>query len=176
MGIDDRHRGQSADVVHRLRALTVDLHLLGAEFARAHDLHPTDIRALICLLDAERRDHPATPGLLRRELRLNSASVTAVIDRLERAGHVRRQRDPGDRRRVLIEVTPTAVELGQAFFGPVIARATTAVDGYSTHEVRTVLRFLTDMQRAVETTRGAPAANNSPPGPLGRMSPEGDSA
>ncbi|MBJ7353128.1 MAG: MarR family transcriptional regulator, partial [Rhodococcus sp.] len=45
---------EPASTVHQLRALTVDLDLLGAEFAQRHALHPTDIRALICLLDADR--------------------------------------------------------------------------------------------------------------------------
>ncbi|TQF66251.1 MarR family transcriptional regulator [Rhodococcus spelaei] len=174
MGTENRTADESVEAVHRLRTLTVELHLLGAEFARAHGLHPTDIRALICLLDTERSRRPATPGLLGRELHLNSASVTALIDRLEKAGHVRRERDPQDRRRVHIEVTPAAITLGQSFFGPVIAHATAALDRYSPREMATILGFLTDMQHAVDNARGAPAANNSPSGPLGTASPEGD--
>ena len=68
--------------VHRLRALTVELDLLGADFAQKHSLHPTDIRALICLLDADRAGTRATPGWLGGQLGLESASVTALIDRM----------------------------------------------------------------------------------------------
>ncbi|WP_050065346.1 MarR family winged helix-turn-helix transcriptional regulator [Rhodococcus sp. RD6.2] len=143
----------SLSTVHRLRALTVELHLLGAEFGRVHGLHSTDVRALICLLDAERSSRPATPSWLGEQLHLNSASVTALIDRMEKAGHARRQRDSQDRRRVFVEVTPEAVELGWAFFGPVIANALAAIGTYSPREVETVVRFLTDMQAAVEGTR-----------------------
>ncbi|NLV79992.1 MAG: MarR family transcriptional regulator [Rhodococcus sp.] len=144
------------DTVHRLRALVVELHLLGAEFARTHGLHATDLRALICLLDAERSGREATPTWLREQLHLNSASVTALIDRMERSGHVRRQRDDRDRRRVLIHVTPEAVQLGQSFFGPVIANATTAIGTYSAGQLQTIDSFLADMHRAIDDARTSP--------------------
>jgi hypothetical protein len=48
--------------VHQLRAVTVELNVVAARFARLHGLHPTDLRALIQLLDASRSGVPATPG------------------------------------------------------------------------------------------------------------------
>ncbi|MFZ2527091.1 MAG: MarR family transcriptional regulator [Rhodococcus sp. (in: high G+C Gram-positive bacteria)] len=141
------------DTVHRLRALVVEMHLLGAEFARTHGLHATDLRALICLLDAQRNGLEATPTWLGEQLHLNSASVTALIDRMEKSGRVRRQRDLRDRRRVLIQVTPDAVQLGWSFFGPVIANATTAIGKYSAGQLRTIDGFLADMQRAIDDAR-----------------------
>lgn len=144
--------GDPLATVHRLRALVVELHLLGAEFARAHGLHATDVRALICLLDAARGGRDASPTWLREQLHLNSASVTALIDRMEKSGHVRRQRDNRDRRRVLIQVTPEAVQLGWSFFGPVIANVTTAIDTYSAEQLKTVDKFLADMQQAMDVT------------------------
>src|SRR3954467_7428888 len=98
--VDDTEPGMR--MVHLLRAITVELDLFGAEFAGLHALHPTDLRALIHLLDAARSDSTATPGWLGDQLGLNSAAVTALIDRLERVGHVRRVRDTHDRRRVLL--------------------------------------------------------------------------
>lgn len=142
----------SMGVVHQLRALVVDLHLLGAEFARVNGLHPTDVRALICLLDATRAGRAATPTWLREQLHLNSASVTALIDRMERAGHVARRRDDADRRRVLLEVKPAAMELGWSFFGPLIGSATSTVDSYTPAELAVVERFLGDMRRSVLET------------------------
>ncbi|MGN5239358.1 MarR family winged helix-turn-helix transcriptional regulator [Rhodococcus sp. SJ-3] len=139
------------ETVHRLRALVVDLHLLGAEFARTHGMHATDLRALICLLDAERNNLEATPTWLREQLHLNSASVTALIDRMERSGHVRRERDDRDRRKVLLHVTPEAMQLGQSFFGPVIANATTAIGTYSPEQLQTIGSFLADMHQAISS-------------------------
>ena len=138
--------------VHLLRALVVELHLLGSEFARTHGLHATDVRALISLLDAERHGREATPTWLREQLHLTSASVTALIDRLTKAGYVRRERDDHDRRRVLLHVTPEARHLGAAFFGPAIAEASSVIDTYSAAEVQTIDTFLEDVRRAVADT------------------------
>ena len=52
-----------------------------------------------------------TAGQLAAEARLTSGSITAAIDRMERAGYVRRVADPEDRRRVLVE--PTARPRGR---------------------------------------------------------------
>lgn len=70
-------------LVHLLREVTVELDLLGAAFARRHHMHPTDLRALIHLLDAGRAGQPATPSWLARQLDLDPSSVTALVDRLD---------------------------------------------------------------------------------------------
>lgn len=130
-------------LVHLLRAVTVEFDLLGAEFAARHGLHPTDVRALIHLLDAARAGTRATPGWLGEQLRLNSAGTTALVDRLERLGLVRRSRDTADRRRVLLEVEEKATELGWAFFGPLIREVVVAAEGFEASELETVQHFLT---------------------------------
>lgn len=135
-------------LVHLLRAIAVDLNLRGVDFAARHGLHPTDVRALIELLDADRAGVPATPGLLGARLGLNSASTTALVDRLERLGHVRRGRDERDRRRVLLQVDAQAVELGWDFFGPLIIAVVGALDDFPAADLDAVHRVLT----AVHTT------------------------
>ncbi|MEU4154530.1 MarR family transcriptional regulator [Streptomyces sp. NPDC026659] len=129
-------------LVHLLRAVTVEFDLLGAEFAARHGLHPTDVRALIRLLDAARTGTRATPGWLGEQLRLNSAGTTALVDRLERLGLVRRSRDTADRRRVLLEVEEKATELGWSFFGPLIGEVVAVSEDFEAGELETVGRFL----------------------------------
>ncbi|WP_190086931.1 MarR family winged helix-turn-helix transcriptional regulator [Streptomyces longisporoflavus] len=141
------------NLVHLLRAVTVEFDLLGAEFAARHGLHPTDVRALIHLLDAQRQSTLATPGWLGEQLRLNSAGTTALIDRLERLGLIRRGRDTADRRRVLLTVQDKAQELGWAFFGPVISEVTGVADKFSAGEVETVRRFLTAVLQSTRHAR-----------------------
>jgi DNA-binding MarR family transcriptional regulator len=91
----------------------------------------------------------ATPGWLGAQIGLNSASTTALIDRLERLGHVQRSRDPADRRRVLLSVDPSAVELGWTFFGPLIERLLTAMQAFTDEELDAARRFLVAMRGAV---------------------------
>ncbi|XVS63637.1 MarR family winged helix-turn-helix transcriptional regulator [Actinosynnema sp. CA-299493] len=58
---------------------------------------------------------PLSAGELAKEINLTPGAVTGVADRLERAGLVRREPDPGDRRRVVISAVPGA--FGQVFAG-----------------------------------------------------------
>jgi DNA-binding MarR family transcriptional regulator len=132
-----------------LREVTLRLNLLGAGFAAGHGLHVTDLRAIIELLDAERAGLTATPTWLGRQLRLNSASVTALVDRLERTELVRRHRESADRRRVSLTVTDRAKRLGESFFGPLIDQLMLIMDGYTARERDAIMRFLADVAAAI---------------------------
>ncbi|MER6425544.1 MarR family transcriptional regulator [Streptomyces sp. NPDC001137] len=136
------------EVVHLLRAATVELALHSARFASRNGMHPTDVRALIALMDASRAGEEMTAGRLGTALGLNSAGTTALVDRLERAGHVRRLRDPRDRRRVVIEVTGRAVELGWSSFGPLIERTVELLRGYDERELAAIKGFLAGVRDA----------------------------
>ena len=59
-----------------------------------------------------------TAGQLARESGLSSGAVTTMLDRLERAGYVRRVRDEVDRRRILVELTDLARERAGQVWGP----------------------------------------------------------
>ncbi|MFF4797348.1 MarR family winged helix-turn-helix transcriptional regulator [Streptomyces sp. NPDC001351] len=141
-------RGPQLEVVHLLRAATVELALHSARFASRNGMHPTDVRALIALMDASRAGEEMTAGRLGAALGLNSAGTTALVDRLERAGHVRRVRDPRDRRKVVIEVDERAVELGWAFFGPLIEQTVELLRGYDERELAAIKGFLAGVRDA----------------------------
>jgi DNA-binding MarR family transcriptional regulator len=155
--VDDTNPG--LQLFHQLRELSVEFELSRAGFARLHGLHPTDLRALIQLLDAGRAGRPATPGWLGEQLSLNSAGTTTLIDRLERLGHVRRVRDTRDRRKVFLEVTPAAADLGWSFFGPLIHASVAGMAAFTEAELDTVRRFLDAMTSIAAAQRaGQPAA------------------
>ena len=136
--------------VHRLRALTLLLDQHGSAFAQQHGLGGTDVRALIALLDLERAGVPASPTRLARELRLTTASTTVLLDRLERAGHVRRTPRTDDRRRVDVAVTVAAKALGWAFFGPLIATTRAVLDARTPAERAVIDGFLDDLTAALQ--------------------------
>ena len=152
---------QAPATVHRLRALTLLLDAAGAAFAARNGLSATDVRALVCLLDRERAGVPASPTWLAGQLRVTTASVTALLDRLERAGHVRRVPRSDDRRRVDVLVQDSAKELGWAFFGPLIDATATVLDRRSAAERAVIDAFLDDMVAAVDA-----AAEEREPGSL----------
>ncbi|MFF4781833.1 MarR family transcriptional regulator [Streptomyces griseorubiginosus] len=147
-------QGPELEIVHLLRAVTVELGLHSSLFARRNALHPTDVRALIALMDASRADEEMSAGRLGALLGLNSAGTTSLIDRLERGGHVRRVRGRADRRKVVVEVEEKAVELGQAFFGPLIGRTVELLQGYDERERAAIRGFLEGVRDAAVAEEG----------------------
>jgi DNA-binding MarR family transcriptional regulator len=83
-----------------------------------------------------------TAGELARAAGLTTGAVTAVVDRLERAGMARRVADPSDRRRVRIEVTPKLWELTGPLMMPFIAESQAILEDYSTEELERFAEFL----------------------------------
>jgi DNA-binding MarR family transcriptional regulator len=109
-----------------------------------------------------------TAGELARAAGLTSGAVTAVIDRLEKAGMARRVADPSDRRRVRIEVTPRMWELTAPLMMPFLEESQAILDDYSTEELARFTEFLQrviDVQaRHTERIRRSPTpARGGPP-------------
>ena len=92
---------------------------------------------------------PITAGDLARASGLTTGAVTAVVDRLEKGGWVRRRADPADRRRVVVELTDKAVQMTWDIYGPLKDRGEVKLKGYTVAE----LEFLLDvLQRSREVT------------------------
>jgi DNA-binding MarR family transcriptional regulator len=138
-----------AELALMLRRLTVELDAVGQRFAGLHGLGRTDVRALVAIMDAARAGRPMTAGALGAAVELSSASVTALVDRLERVGHVERVRDEHDRRRVVLEMTPTAMTAGGEFFGSLQRDLAAAMASYSDEELDVVRRFLEEMTEVI---------------------------
>ncbi|MFJ7213207.1 MarR family winged helix-turn-helix transcriptional regulator [Amycolatopsis sp. NPDC098790] len=79
-------------------------------------------------------------GELAREIGLTPGAVTGVVDRLERAGLVRRSPDPEDRRRLVITAVPKA--FGEVFAGLDRAMAK-LTDRYSPAEQAVIADWVT---------------------------------
>ncbi|NUW42576.1 MarR family winged helix-turn-helix transcriptional regulator [Nonomuraea rhodomycinica] len=137
----------------RLRRMTAEFNRIAHEFAGAHGLHTTDVQALIMIFDAPA---PITPSRLREELNLTSGAVTACLDRLERAGHIRRVRDAHDRRVVHLHYLDAAKEFAAAFFRPLGRATDNALRRFSPEELRTAAAFLDAMNEELIALRDAP--------------------
>lgn len=121
-------------------------------------LHRTDLNALGIMMGAARAGATVTPGMLRQALNLSSPATTALIDRLDEAGHVRRSRSSVDRRQVHLEMTEKALATGSRLFAPLAREVEKALSDFSAEELEllsTMMRRVTDAtvharQRAVE--------------------------
>ena len=97
---------------------------------------------LHCLNIVESRQG-VTAGELAAESGLTTGAVTAVIDRLDRAGFARRVADESDRRKVNVEVTPAFYERAREIWGPVAKDWQGSLAGrFSAAELETIGSFL----------------------------------
>jgi DNA-binding MarR family transcriptional regulator len=85
---------------------------------------------------------PLTAGQLAEGTGLTTGAVTAVIDRMERAGWVRRLRDSADWRRVLVEPTEKAFRESATIWGPVGEDFKRLMARYSADELGVILDYL----------------------------------
>ena len=105
---------------------------------------------LHCLNIVESR-HGLTAGDLAVESGLTTGAVTAVVDRLERAGYARRVRDPHDRRKVKVEVTDAFYTRAGEIWGPVAAEWEAALaKRFTIAELATIAAFLTEVDELGE--------------------------
>ncbi len=101
-------------------------------------INRTDARALD-LLDEHGR---MSAGELAAQSGLTSGAVTAVIDRLERAGLAHRVSDPADRRRVLVELTSKAVAGSLDLMGPLAEEGAQLSERYSDEQLELFIEFM----------------------------------
>ncbi len=136
-------------LVSQVQALALASDRLGTAFAAQHDLHTTDFRALTAIHRAERDGAPLTARQLADHLQISPGAVTYLVDRLTASGHVYRDTDPTDRRRVLLRFGDHGRDVAGAFFGPLGQTHARAMADYSDADLRVCLRFLEDVNRSL---------------------------
>ncbi len=105
-----------------------------------------------------------TAGRLAEVTGLTTGAITGVVDRLEKAGYVRRERDESDRRKVFISVVDEkAVEIGK-FYVPMQEAMNRLLSSYTDSELRLLLRFANDGYKGVlEATEALKKVIDTPP-------------
>ena len=105
--------------------------------AEAAGLGPTDFYTLNLLGAAG----PLTAGQVADRTGLTTGAVTRLIDRLERAGHVRRVPDPIDRRRVHVELEPSRGSGQDLILPSALDRLTEILAGYPDETLDLLFEF-----------------------------------
>jgi DNA-binding MarR family transcriptional regulator len=93
-----RRRRLGNSVKESLRELNLQLSLLNSKVSARLDVKDIDLDCM----DLIARYGPLSPSALARRAALHPATVTGILDRLERNGWIARERDPSDRRSVLV--------------------------------------------------------------------------
>jgi DNA-binding MarR family transcriptional regulator len=136
-------------VGRRLSNATVMFHQAVAD---SLGMNLTDYKVLGILADTG----PVTAGRLAEITGLTTGAVTGIVDRLERAGHVRRGRDPGDRRRVIIEPVwpPAHDEAAGGIFANLMRAVADDLAGYGDPELALILDFMDRHARTLQRVTG----------------------
>ena len=92
---------------------------------------------------------PLSPTEIARRLIVTTASVTSLLDTLERRGLVERRADPADRRRLLVAITPPAQDLVRQYVPEVVALQGTVMNGISEEDRQQLIAVLTRIREAI---------------------------
>ncbi len=144
------HRRRTTAIKEQLRELSTQLSLLNHHVGAHADLKAADLDCLELI----NRHGPLSPSTLARRAGLHPATVTGILDRLERGRWVTRQRDPSDRRAVTVHARRDRnAELYRLYAG-----MNTAIDQLCAHYPDDQLDLIADFLR--HTTNAGRHATN----------------
>jgi DNA-binding MarR family transcriptional regulator len=134
----DDHHGLTHDVTLAQRELSTVNVLFQHAIAERIGLNPTDYRCWQTLSEAG----PVPAGHLAELAGLTTSAMTGIIDRLEKAGLVRRRADPHDRRRVIIEpIQERRTEIGP-LYGSLYQSMSSLFEEYNEYDLTVIRDFI----------------------------------
>jgi DNA-binding MarR family transcriptional regulator len=109
-----------------------------------------DLAAMRYLLRAHEQGKAVGPKELAQYLGITSASITVLLDRLEKQGHLHREPSPFDRRALIVVPTVPTDEVKAATLGDVRRELLEVVERLTPEEASVVIGFLTELRDAVD--------------------------
>jgi DNA-binding MarR family transcriptional regulator len=80
---------------------------------------------------------------------LSGAAITYLVDRMMASGHITRESDPGDRRKVMLRYSDSGLATARAFFAPLGAHSHEAMQGLSDEDLCAASRVFTALIAAM---------------------------
>jgi MarR family transcriptional regulator, organic hydroperoxide resistance regulator len=127
-----------------VRRFLADAILFNTQVAEKLGMNNTDMQ---CLHLLQLNGGAMTPGELGRCCGLSSGGVTVVLDRLEKAGYVTREPNPGDRRSVIVRPVPAALRRLEAIYRDKGEELAQVLARYGQRELRLILDFFRSANR-----------------------------
>jgi DNA-binding MarR family transcriptional regulator len=149
---DDRDALESM-IAADMRAMNAQSDQIGRHFAGRHDVAPNDFRALLHIMVAESAGTPLTAGELRKRMGMSGAAITYLVERMIASGHVLRESDPADRRKVILRVAEHGMNVARGFFTPLAEQTRIAMAGLSDADLRAAHRTFTALIDALDAFR-----------------------
>lgn len=145
---EDRSRG--LEVLEAMRAYGAAESAMRRRSEGVLRMSENDVSAMRYLLRAAQEGRAVGPKELAEYLGIQSSSVTALLDRLERAGHIRREASPFDRRALIVVPVVPQDELQRAILGDMRDELVSVAAALSPEDARIVVDFLRGMRDAVD--------------------------
>lgn len=158
-GIAEDDLAQTLAVLEALRRWHHAERRMSEASRRYMNLGETDMRALRYAMAAERSRTVVTPSMLAQHLGISTASVTKMLDRLQKAGHITRSAHHEDRRSTAVAVTPETRQSAREAVGRSHAERFRVALELSVAERQTVIAFL---RRLADTAAAAPPVEDHP--------------
>lgn len=153
--MSNHHRSaQHAEMIAQLRSFSSGAILFNQKVAERVGLHLTDMQCMN-LLDLM---GTSTPGKLAEFMGLTTGGVTVMLDRLEKAGCIRREPNPGDRRSVLVRVNPRKMEKINAHYAGVAEQMDAFLKGMPEAELEKLVGFFKQLNAIRVKAATAPLA------------------
>jgi len=136
------------------RALTAESDQMGRVFSAVHRLRPSDFRALLHILVAETSGTPLTAGELRQKMGLSAAAITYLVERMITSGHIRRDSDAADRRKVVLRHSDPGLATARSFFTPLGMHTRVALNDLTEADLAAAHRVFTALIAAMRHFQG----------------------
>lgn len=131
-------RRLTTEIKDSLRDLRNQLSMLNRQVGTHLELKDIDMDCL----DLISRHGPLSPSALARRAGLHPATVTGILDRLEKAGWAARERDPADRRAVTVRALPDRVMEVYRLFAGMNSAMDSICAGYDDAQLELLADFL----------------------------------
>jgi DNA-binding MarR family transcriptional regulator len=148
---DDDRAAMEALVAADVRALTAASDQIGQSFSAVHGLTANDFRALLHVMVGQDDGAPLTAGELRARMGTSGAAITYLVERMIDSGHILRDGDPTDRRKVLLRVAEHGMAVARDFFGPLAEHTHLALAGLPDSDLAAAHRVFTALVAAMGT-------------------------
>ena len=144
-------RRLTLDVRDSMRELSIQLDLLNHQVSQRLDMRDVDLDCL----DLIGRHGPLGASALARLAGLHPATMTGVLDRLEKGGWIVRERSAEDRRAIVVRAAKERGAEIYALYSGMNASMEQLLDGYTAQELTVIADFLNRARDAGAAATGA---------------------
>jgi MarR family transcriptional regulator, organic hydroperoxide resistance regulator len=149
-----------------LREMTSESDWMARSFAELNHVSANEFRALLFVMIAESKGIRMTAGDLRRQMGLSGAAITYLVERMAETGHLRREVDPSDRRKVILRYADHGLDVARSFFSGLFEHNHRALTDLPDQDLEAAHRVFSALIAAMQSFRADMPGDIGIPAPL----------